>query len=292
MIRLAAIFLLIWTVPAVQAADLFDLYINTILAKVPEAGGVQELKQLTPDHILDNDRVLPNVTAGFIVVRTNEGRWSKLLVQTARQKIDAEKSVPILIIERFVTFKEGTDQTVLASGKNVYLFPGFRFSLDLGQVVPEQVAADIIFKADPVKDAKNVIEPQGKAKLYLLTKPLPEAAPKKSSKLVVGDTFEAKYFTGSYRLYDDGRRSGKLTLMVGDNGEVTGFYVSDKDGEKYEVFGRVGKPLHTIQFTVKFPRAEQYFNGFLFTGDAKALTGLSRLQDREAGFYGLRIEEE
>jgi hypothetical protein len=288
----ALLVVLVALTPAVRGADAFDTYVNTILTKVPEAQGVQEIKQLTTDLILDNDRVLPNVTAGFVVVRTNEGRWSKLLVQTARQKIDAEKSVPILLIERFVTYKDGTDQTVLASGKNVYLFPGFRFNLDLGQVVPEQFGADLIFKAEGDKDSKAITEPQGKAKMYLLTKALPEAVPKKTTKLVVGDTFEARYFNGTFRLFDDGRRSGKLTLMVEDGNEIKGWYVSDKDGEKYEVYGKVGKPLHTMQFTIKFPRTEQSFTGFLFTGDGKVLTGSSRLQERESGFYAVRIEDE
>ncbi len=292
MTRSLALLAVALLVPTAHAADAFDLYVNTVLAKAPEAAGVQEVKQLTADQILDNDRVIPNVAAALVVVRTNEGRWAKLLLQTARQKLDAERSVPILLIERFTTYKEGTDQTVLASGKNVYLFSGFRFSLDLGQVVPEQVAADLVFKAEGDKDSKAVVEPQGKAKMYLLTKPLPEAAPKKTTKFVIGETFEAKYFAGSYRLYDDGRRSGRLTLTVEEGGEVKGWYVSDKDGEKYEVYGRVGKPTHAIQFTIKFPRSEQTFTGFLFTGDGKALTGSSRLLDREAGFYALRVEDE
>src|SRR5262245_49080066 len=106
MSRTAALLAVALLVPAARAADAFDLYVNTVLAKVPEAQGVKEIKQLTPDLILDNDRVLPGVSAAFVVVRTNEGRWAKLLVQTARQKLDADRSVPILLIDRFTTFKE------------------------------------------------------------------------------------------------------------------------------------------------------------------------------------------
>jgi hypothetical protein len=177
----------------------------------------------------------------------------------------------------------------VASGKNLYLFPGFRFSLDLGQVVPEGIAADLRFTAEGDTIAA---EPVGKAKIYLLTKGLPEAAPKKTAKLVVGETFEPRYFNGTFRLYDDGRRSGKLKLEVADNGEVTGAYYSDKDGEKYEVKGAIRTPQHAITFTVKFPRSEQVFQGWLFTGDARVLTGSSRLLEREAGFYAVRVEEE
>src|SRR5262249_42284365 len=101
-----------------------------------------------------------------------------------------------------------------------------------------------------------------------------------------------RYFNGTYQLYDDGRRSGKLTLKVTESGEVTGAYYSDKDGRKYEVKGKVGSPAHSVQFTVKFPQTEQAFHGWLFTGNGKAMAGTSRLQEWEAGFYALRAEEE
>jgi hypothetical protein len=275
--------------PLVVRADAFDNYTNPLLGKVPGAEGVKEVQRLTPDLLADHDRVLPGVAGAFIVVKTNEGRLAKLLVLSAQQKLEGGRRVPILLIDRFVTFKEGTDQTVVAAGKNLYLFPGFRFSLDLGQVVPEGLTADLRFMAEGDTIAA---EPVGKARAYLLSRGLPEAAPKKTPKLVVGETFEPRYFNGTFRLYDDGRRSGKLKLDVADNGEVTGAYYSDKDGEKYEVTGMVRTPKHAITFTVKFPRSEQVFQGWLFTGDARVITGSSRLQEREAGFYAVRVEEE
>jgi hypothetical protein len=269
-------------------ADAFDNYTNPILAKVPGAPGVQEIKQLTPDLIADNDRMLPGVSAAFLVVKTNDGRWSKLLVQSARHKVDDKRSLPILVVDRFVTYKEGDERAVSASAKNVYLYPGFRLNLDIGQIVPEEAGGDLRFV---VSGDKIHVEPLDKAKLYLLTKPLADAIPKKSEKLVVGDAFEPGYYNGKFKLYDDGRRSGTLNLKVEDGNELTGAYYSDKDGAKYEVKGRVGMPLHSFEFTIKFPRSEQTFRGWLFTGDAKALVGASKLVDRESGFYAVRVVE-
>ena len=264
-------------------ADAFDHYLNPVLAKALENEHVKEVKELTPEQIGDNDRVLQNIPAAFIIVRTNENRLAKLLVQSARQKIvGTDRTIPTLLIERYVTYKEGDEQTILASGKNLALFPGFRLSLDLGQVVPEELAGDVQFV---VEGNKLGLRPVGKAKLYIVTKALPGIEPKKGAKLVVGETFESRYFTGTYRLYDDGRRSGKLVLKVEEDNTVTGYYYSDRDGAKYDVFGGIGKPLHSIQFTIKYPRTEQLFQGMLFTGDGKVLTGTSRLQEREAGFY-------
>src|SRR5215468_1821645 len=107
-------------------ADAFDNYTNPILAKVPGAAGVQEVRRITPDQIAENDRVLPGASAALIVVKTNDGRWSKLLIETARQKIDDKRSLPIIVINRFVTFKEGDERAIAASAKNVYLYSGYR----------------------------------------------------------------------------------------------------------------------------------------------------------------------
>ena len=124
-----------------------------------------------------------------------------------------------------------------------------------------------------------------------MTKHDPSVEPKKAGKLVVGEKFEAKYFNGSYRLHDDGRRAGKLVLKVGEDGkEITGWYYSAKDGSKYEVKGKVGVPAHSVELTVKFPRTEQVFKGMLFTGDGKAMAGTSRLERRETAFYAVREE--
>ena len=270
-------------------ADAFDRYTNPVLAKAPTAAGVREVKQLTPALIADHEGVLRGLEGALVVVQTNEGRYSKLLVQAARQKVAGGAPNPVLLIDCYVTYKEGQERAAEASGQNVRLFHGFRFSLDIGQVVPESLGGDLRFVA---ADGQVYAEPVGEARFYLVTKPLPEAEPKKGDRPAVGGPFDVRFFNGTYKLHDDGRRSGTLTLQVADNGDVTGAYYSDKDGRKYEVEGKVGTPKNSIRFTIKFPRTLQDFHGWLFTGDAKALTGSSRLQDRETGFYALRVEEQ
>lgn len=286
---------LLFAVPAVVRADAFDHYTNPVLNKVPTAPGVQELKQLTPELIIDHNRVLPNVSGALVVVRTNDGRYAKLLVESAFHKMadEAKTRVPILLIDRYVTYKDGQERAVQSSGQRIYLFDSFHFSLDMGQVVPAALKGDLRFVVVKKDDRTTThLEPVGDAKLYLVTKPLPEAAPKKSEKLVVGETFAIRYFNGTYKLFDDGRRSGSLTLKVNEEGDVTGEYYSDKDGQRYPVFGKVGTVQHSVQFAIKFPRTEQTFQGWLFTGNGKALVGSSKLLDRESGFYALRVEDE
>ncbi len=271
-------------------ADHFEHYINPVLDKAVQDGKlVKEYKELTASQIADAGEVLADTSDAFLIVRTNEDRWAKLLVQQARQRIGKDKQTPMLLIEKYVTFKEATERTVKAKGENIHVYPGMRMNLDLGQFVSESLGGDILVEAADKDGFK--LKPLGNAKLYVLTKPVPDVVPKKPARLVVGATFEIRYFNGEYKLFDDGRRSGKLKLAVNESGEVTGAFYSDRDGAKYEVFGKAGDPQHQIRFTIKFPQVEQSFTGFLFTGNGKAIAGTTKLQNREAGFYAERIEE-
>ncbi len=275
--------------PAPLRADSFDLYFNPVLKKAPTAPGVEKITKLTPEVMVRNRSVLPGVAGTFVVVKTNEGRFAKLLLQPAGQKISETESLPILLIDRFTTFREGEERAAVATGQNVRLFDDFRFSLDIGQIVPTKLGGDLRFV---VKGDDSHVEPVGKAEMYLVTKHLAEATPTKNPKLVVGEKFEMRYFNGVYKLFDDGRRTGELHLIVADDGDVGGHFFSDKDGVKYEVAGKAGgNPAYGIQFRVIFPRTFQSYNGLMFTGDGRAIAGTSRLQERETGFYAVRVED-
>ncbi|HYV34829.1 MAG TPA: hypothetical protein VE988_03935 [Gemmataceae bacterium] len=274
--------------PAYAHADAFDYYTNQMLAKIPDYDGAKRFKELTPDLLVDHNGVLPDIKASFLVVKTNEGRYSKLLVQPARQKVGENNTRAILVIERFVTYKEGEERTVIAEGKNIRLFQEFQFNLDMGQIVPASIGGDIRLI---VTEDKSYLEPIGKAEIYLVTKPLPEATPKKADKVIVGAKFEPKYFDGSYQLFDDGRRVGKLVLKVAKDGFVDGWFYTEKDGSKFQVTGKIGNPNHGIKFKVHFPKTMIDYDGWMFTGDGRAICGTSKIQQRESGFYALRIEE-
>src|SRR3990170_4320655 len=78
----------------------FERYTNDILAKIPQADGVLRVKELTPELLATHSGVLGDARAAFVVVKTNEGRWSKLLVTPAQQRIADKSLLPILVIER------------------------------------------------------------------------------------------------------------------------------------------------------------------------------------------------
>lgn len=271
--------------PALARADSFENYTNDHLAKLVAGKNVTKIAELTPEMMVANSQVLPGISGTFVVVRTNEGRLAKLQLQPARQRISATESVPTLLIERYVTFSEGDEKHAHRKAKDIQLFDGFRYSLDLGQVVPETLDGDLHFM---VEGNKTYMVPVAKAEMFLVTQHLAETNPKKEAKVAVGATFEPRQFSGSYHLHDDGRRSGILKLEAGKDGDVTGFYYSDKDGAKYEVTGKIGNPNHFIDFIVTYPRTVQTFRGWMFTGDGKAIAGSARSQERETGFYAVR----
>jgi hypothetical protein len=270
-------------------ADIFDNHTNPVLQRGLESKAVTEVKQLTSAQAFRQDRALPGVVGAFLIVRTNEGRNAKLLVQWARQKTGNGKSIPMVLIERYACYREGEERTLSASGQNLSFFPGFRLSLDIGQLVPTELAADLTCK---LVEGDAVLEPIGKAKLYVVNSSL-LAKPVASVKVgKPGDgPFDPRFFAGKFKLNDDGRKSATLELQVKDGGQISGAYYSEVTGQKYEVDGKIGSPKNSIEFTVHFPRAEQVFRGWLFTGDASTITGHATMQGRATGFVAQRVEE-
>lgn len=272
-------------------ADQFEYYTHPILAKAATDGNLKELKELTSDQLSDYTGVLPDSSSAFLVVQTNEKRYCKLLVQPARQKTSKDGSTPILLVEKYLTYKGTTDRAIQTNGQNLHVYPGLRASFDFGQIVPEAVGGDLQVLAHE-KDANAfTLKPVKDAKLFVLTKAIAGVVPKKAPKLVVGEAFEPRFFAGRYKLHDDGRRSGELKLEVSDAGEITGTYTSDKDGREYEVTGKVGSPKHALTFTIKFPATMQNFSGYMFTGNGKALAGTAKMQERESAFYAERLDD-
>ncbi|MFO0807323.1 MAG: hypothetical protein U0746_01730 [Gemmataceae bacterium] len=285
-IRALTVTVLLLASSTVQA-DVFDQYTNRDITKYAESDGAVEVQELTSSLLVERGGLLPGTNGALVFLRTTEGRYAKMLVHAARQKV-GEATVPMLLVERYVCFQEGTERAVHTAGRDVRVYPGFRFSLDVGQVVPEKLSGDFI-----VPEAGRVlVKAIGRAKFYVVSKLPPATADPKSPKVVVGDQFETRYFNGTFQLHDDGRRSGKLILTIDEAGGVSGSFYSDKDGQKYEVTGKVGSPKHAIAFSIKYPRVEQSFAGFMFTGDGKAIAGTCKMQERDAAFYATRIEKD
>ncbi len=267
-------------------ADDFDLYTNSALSKLTSSDGATQVEKVSLAEILRAKPVLANENASFLVVRTDDANWAKLLVrQSIRKQGDGE--VPIVHIQRFHCLRPGTERGRLAAGKDVYLFDGFQFNLDIGQVVPDGGGGDIEFRRDG-KD--GFLLPVGKAKLFRITKPLvaetseqtgPSAGP------VVPEDF-----AGNFRLLANGKWSGRLIIHVTKSSEVVGSYVSDQTGADYPVKGFVARPAHHIKFNIELPMAKQEFDGHLWTQGKNVFAGTMTLLENQFGFVAVREETE
>ncbi|HMO36849.1 MAG TPA: hypothetical protein PKA06_12470, partial [Gemmatales bacterium] len=135
------------------------------------------------------------------------------------------------------------------------------------------------------------LEVTGQARMYLVTGHLPGTeARKPAGRTVLGEAFDPAVLPGSYLLHDDGRRTATLEITQLDSvGNITGNYTSEQTGRQYEVTGKITTTMkHQIQFQVKFPNSVQEFTGYVFTKDAGAIAGISRMQGQEFGFYAVR----
>lgn len=268
-------------------ADDYDRYTQSFLKQAGESSNVKEIKKLTMQEVAQYSSIFKDQQGAFLIVRSHQGLWAKLLVQFARQKHE-DGSVPIALIERCVCYKPGQERSLQATANAVRLFDGFHFSFEACQIVPPQLKGDIRYVAD---QQDGYLEPVGDAKLYLVIKPFPGTEAKQATRPSVGDLFESRFVTGVYLLHDDGRRLAKLHLNVAEDGTITGDYLSEATGQKYELSGKVLEPKHHLQFDVKFPQSIQSFKGWIFTRDAGAICGVTVVQGREYGFYAVRVDE-
>ena len=265
--------------------DRFDSYTRPALSKLIGSETMLVRKSISVQELAEYDRVLPKITASFLVIKTNGNRICKLQVAAGKQKVGDDRFLPVLIIEKFVTFKDGEERAIASTGAGMTLYPGFRLNLDLGQIVPGDLQGDLFVRSE---SGQMIAEPLGKAQMWQAVQNLPDPFPNQPGKPVPGDKFLAEHWNGSFFLHDDGRRSGTLDLKVDSQGEVNGSYFSAKDGSKYEVRGKTGPAPHAIQFGIRFPRTEQIYQGCIFTGDLSAIAGTSKFGDRETAFYAIR----
>ena len=240
-------------------------------------------------------RVLRDTPSAFLVVKTDQGNYSRVLAVPAFRKPakgDGEP-VPIVLFERFDTFEPGKASNRVARGAGLLLFHGFQLDLDSGQVVPAGLGGDLVLEVDATGNAAlRVLAP---ARLFTLTKPLrPEPA---SAGPSPGKAILPSDFSGRYDLFADGRFVGLLEIEVGEERLVTGRLRSEASGASHAVAGEVAaEPANKVVFSVKFPRVTHEYVGFLASEEKRFLAGVFTMAGKEYGFYatreGTRIDRE
>jgi hypothetical protein len=256
--------------------------------------GVRQGRDASPRQVLTIGEIdaLPNVLresrSALLVATTDQGNLVRLLVSPALRKAPGSprEPVPVLVLERFDTFEAGNLASRLARGKDLILFDGFQVDLDSGQVVPDDQGGDLQFVTAGKGGPR--LESLGSSQLFTLAKS-PIAGSAAAARPSIGRTVLPGDFNGRYRLFANGQWSGTLDLEVDADGVVSGRFRSDLNGASYPVVGEVSPQVpNKVSFRVKFPRAQQDFEGFLWTEGKGALAGTLTMLDRAFGFFALR----
>ncbi len=271
---------------SVRGADVFERHGATIVKRLAEER--EGIKQLTMEDAAKLKPLAPTIGSPCLVARTDEGSYSKLLAGWGLKKSNgSDKPIKVLLIERFVTYRGDRLDLTSATGKDVMLFPGFGFNLDIGQVVPEGQGADIIFTPEGELIAAD------NSKLVVLNgSQLPPADktarrdPNDHEGVVAGD------FTGNWKLNADGRWLGELELKVNEGGKATGSFTSDESKNAYEVTGQTGGTPHNLKLEVFLANTQLSVDGYLWTKDKSQMAGTVTMTGRKFGFVATRAASE
>ena len=265
------------------AVDVFDQHGSAILKQIVEAEADAAGRELTQAQVTKLKPLARDVESSCLVIETNGGNLSKVLVSWGfRKQRSAEKPVPVLMLDRFVTYEQGKGDSTVANGRNVMLFPGFGFDFDLGQVVPAGFDADIEFTD------KGAIRSLDGAKLHGVSGsqlPVTEAAaPAKKT----ADAIIPEDFSGVWQVDGDGRWIGEWELNVNEQGEATGKFHSSESDASYPITGQVGGLPHQIKLNVQFNNATQVVEAYLWTKDKAKMAGTFSLAGRKFGISATR----
>lgn len=272
----------ILTASPLCAADAFDRHTSYWLRQVIDNN--QPLQQLSLEDGSKLKSIAPAISSPCIVVKTDEGNYTKALIGWGFVK-NPNGMVPVLLIERYVTYRSDRSDVTSAAGKDVMLFAGFSFNFDIGQVVPEGQGGDIRLAKDGTLVSLEGAELYGMDGSQL---PPPAAGEKHDPHDHQGVL--PRDFTGIWKANVDGRWTGEWELQVEDSGRVSGRYTSDETKSTYDITGRVAALPHNIKLAIQLDNAEQTIDAYLWTKDKSALAGTVTLAGRKFGFYALRVE--
>jgi hypothetical protein len=268
-----------------SGADDFERHGPTLVKRLAEEeAGV---KQLTMNDVSKLKPLAATIGSPCLIVKTGDGGYSKLLATWGYKKGRAtDKPMPVLLIERFVTYRGDRLDLTSATGKDVMLVPGFGFDLDMGQVVPEGLGADIIFTSD------SELLPGENCKLVALNGsklPATEKGAKHDPKDHEGVV--AQDFSGTWKMNADGRWQGELDLKVTEDGKATGTFTSDESKNSYDITGQTGSLPHNLKMEVFLANTQLSLDVYLWTKDKSQMAGTVTMTGRKFGFVATRTSE-
>jgi hypothetical protein len=294
--------------PSLLHADHFDEHTLSILQGIAKQPDAKRTGRLSLTELAGLPKVVQGASQSvLIVVRTDEGNWSKLLVRGGgvRRKGNAQPK-PFLHVERLTTYSAEARRGVLADRRDVFLFAGFAIDLDLGQIVVKGDGDDLSFESPPMAPggtAKGEMMEGGSPRLgplqgtaalsagaewYIPKAPL-VAASKASGRTKSTGAITPADYVGKYRLDVDGRFTGVLQLRQ-EEGKLRGAFVSDQSGASFNASGVVGAPAQQISISISFPRTDLKLEGRLFTRSRSKIAGSATMEENVFGFVAERVD--
>ena len=280
-IALLATCLLVFISQSAQGDDAFDRHTAYWLKQATR--DAKPLKELSMDQAARLNSIGEDIDGACVVVKTDKDNWTKALIGWGFVK-GPDRPIPVLLIDRFVTYRGDRNNVTTAVGKKVILFSGFGFDFDLGQVVPAGLGDDINFSE------KAALRPREKSELYAFDgSQLPTE--EKTDKYDPNDHagVRARDVEGTWVVDVDGRWRGQWKINVGEGGRVQGTLTSTDSKNTYPITGRVSLPPHRIRLVIHLDNAEQTIDGYLWTKDKSAIAGTATLAARKFGFHAKRV---
>jgi hypothetical protein len=98
-------------------------------------------------------------------------------------------------------------------------------------------------------------------------------------------------FAGTWRIDADGRWKGEWELTVGENGRVTGTFLSDELQNRYDLTGQTAATPHQVKLDIILANAQMQIDAYLWTKDKSQMAGTVTLTGRKFGFHAVRVVE-
>ena len=283
MFRLASVGILVLSVSVASAGDLFDRHALAELKVATKES--QPLLEFSAAAAAKWKPLSAKISSPCLIVQTNDGHWAKALLAWGQRKIKGrEQPLPVLVLERFVTYRGDREGQTTANGKEVMIFAGHSFSFDIGQVVPSGSGADIEFTA------AGIVKPVGEAKLFGLNGSQLSAADAAKPNPNDHEGVLPRDFAGSWKVSIDGRWTGVWEIQVDEQRNLLGKFVSDDTKSRYELYGKVASLPHEAKLEIDLANSQVSVDAFLFTTDKGTMAGTALMAGRKFAFVATRQE--
>ncbi len=281
--RTAAVCLIVLGSSLASAGDLFDQHsLAELKLATKESPALAELSSATAAKW---QPLSAKISSPCLIVQTNDGHWSKALVAWGQRKVKGrEQPLPVLVLERFVTYRGDREGQTTANGKEVMLFAGHSFSFDIGQVVPNGSGADIEFTE------AGIVKPVGNAKLFGLNGSRLPAADAAKPNPNDHDGVLPRDFAGTWKVSIDGRWTGVWEINVDEQRTVLGKFISDDTKSRYELYGKVSNVPHQAKLEIDLANSQISIDALLFTTDKSTMAGTATMASRKFAFVATRQE--